>query len=88
MIFSFLFCCPYAASRKCGEVEFKLKKSQQEYQVAASLSSLCSFNRQPQLCFTNFDRESVSNRITERHLVSFWSVPPWMVPWEGIVFVL
>lgn len=46
------------------------------------LSSHCSFNRQTQLCFANFDRESVSNRITERHLVSFLSVPSWTVPWE------
>lgn len=89
--FFFPFCCPYpsvSCSRKCVEVEFTLKKSQQEYQVAASLSSHCSFNRQPQLCFANFDRESVSNRIAERHLVSFRSVPSWMIPWEDTVFVL
>lgn len=84
------FFCPYpsvSCSRKCVEVEFTLKRSQQEYQVAASLSSCWSFNRQSQLCFVNFDRESVSNRITERHLVSFRSVPSW-IPWEDIVFVL
>lgn len=73
------FCYPYpsvSCSRKWDEIECTLKKSQQQYQVAALLSSHCSFHRQhPQLCFVNFDGKSISNGITEKHLITFPSVP-------------
>lgn len=91
LFFFFSFCYSYYSvfcSRKWVKVEFTFRKSQQEYEVAALLSSGCSFNRQPQHCFANFNRESVPNRITDWYLVSFWSVLSCMILWQDTVFVL